>query len=112
MGIAKPGVPVRGSRSGKPIMALLDLLGRRWLARIIWELNDGPQTFRALRTRCDDMSPTVLNARLGELREVQLVEIGPDGGFILTVAGKALLNAMLPLMHWASDWERELSGTS
>ena len=26
----KPGRPVRGSRSGVPVMALLDLLGRRW----------------------------------------------------------------------------------
>ncbi len=55
------------------------------------------------------MSPTVLNARLSELREVRLVEIGPDGGYVLTVAGKALLDAMLPLMNWASDWERELA---
>ncbi|RGP35061.1 transcriptional regulator, partial [Pseudotabrizicola alkalilacus] len=28
---AKPGV--RGSRTGRPIMALLDLLGRRWTLR-------------------------------------------------------------------------------
>ena len=26
---------VRGSRSGQPVMALLDLLGRRWTLRII-----------------------------------------------------------------------------
>ena len=32
---------VRGSRTGRPIMALLDLLGRRWTLRIIWELRDG-----------------------------------------------------------------------
>ena len=32
---------VRGSQSGRPIMALLDLLGRRWSLRIIWELRDG-----------------------------------------------------------------------
>lgn len=30
---------MRGSRSGRPIMALLDLLGRRWTLRIIWELH-------------------------------------------------------------------------
>ena len=29
---------VRGSRTGRPIMALLDLLGRRWTLRILWEL--------------------------------------------------------------------------
>ena len=31
---------VRGSRSGRPIMALLDLLGRRWTLRILWELRE------------------------------------------------------------------------
>ena len=33
---------VRGSRTGRPVMALLDLLGRRWTLRIVWELRDGP----------------------------------------------------------------------
>jgi DNA-binding HxlR family transcriptional regulator len=32
---------VRGSKSGRPIMALLDLLGRRWTLRILWELREG-----------------------------------------------------------------------
>ena len=31
---------VRGSRTGRPVMALLDLLGRRWSLRIIWELRE------------------------------------------------------------------------
>jgi len=36
----RPGRPVRGSRTGRPIMALLDLLGRRWVLRILWELRE------------------------------------------------------------------------
>lgn len=51
----KPGHKVRGSDTGRPIMALLDLLGRRWALRIIWELRATPLTFRELRTRCDAM---------------------------------------------------------
>jgi DNA-binding HxlR family transcriptional regulator len=31
---------VRGSRTGRPVMALLDLLGRRWTLRIVWELRE------------------------------------------------------------------------
>src|SRR5450759_58084 len=61
---------VRGSKSGRPIMALLDLLGRRWSLRIIWELRDDRSlTSRALRTACDEASPTILQTRLSELRE-------------------------------------------
>ena len=37
----RPGRPVRGSQTGRPIMALMDLLGRRWTLRVIWELRDG-----------------------------------------------------------------------
>ena len=50
---------VRGSSSGRPIMALLDLLGRRWTLRIVWELReDRALTSRALRSACDEASPT------------------------------------------------------
>ncbi|MBW8903388.1 MAG: helix-turn-helix transcriptional regulator, partial [Bradyrhizobium sp.] len=66
---------VRGSRSGRPIMALLDLLGRRWSLRIIWELREQSMTSRALRSACDEASPTVLQARLSELRDAGLIEL-------------------------------------
>ena len=67
---------MRGSRTGRPIMALLDLLGRRWTLRIVWELREGALTSRALRAACDDASPTVVQQRLSELREAGLVAMG------------------------------------
>src|SRR6266545_2592563 len=79
---------VRGSRTGRPIMALLDLLGRRWTLRIVWELCEGSLTSRALRTACDEASPTVLNERLKELREAGFVELGEGGGYALTPLGR------------------------
>ena len=64
---------VRGSRTGRPVMVLLDLLGRRWTLRIMWELRDDRAlTSRALRTACDEASPTIMQARLSELREAGL----------------------------------------
>ena len=74
----KPGKRVRGSATGRPIMALLDLLGRRMTLRILWELRDGSLNFRALQEAAAT-NPSVLNARLAELREARLVEHGPDG---------------------------------
>ena len=71
-----PGSEVRGSRSGRPIMALLDLIGRRWSLRIIWELRAEPANFRALQARCDALSPTVLNTRLRELRGAGILDHG------------------------------------
>ena len=97
---------VRGSRTGRPIMALLDLLGRRWTLRIVWELRDGPLTSRALRTACDDASPTVMQARLSELREAGLVELSTGDGYRLTPLGRELMESFLPLHQFAERWSR------
>jgi DNA-binding HxlR family transcriptional regulator len=101
---AAPRTAVRGSRTGRPIMALLDLLGRRWTLRIIWELRDGPLTSRALRTACDDASPTVVQSRLSELREAELVELAAGDGYRLTPLGKELMESFGPLQRFAERW--------
>ena len=86
-------------------MAALDLLGRRWALRVLWELRDGPMSFRELRERCDRMSTSVLNQRLAELREAGLVEAG-EGGYALTRTGAQLHEALMPLDGWAKRWAR------
>ena len=110
MSTPKPGRPVRGSRSGRPIMVLLDALGRRWALRILWELRAGEQTFRALRDACDDVSPSVLNQRLAELRDLGLLEAGATG-YRLTEHGAALGKLLVPLDAWAQRWARHLGGS-
>jgi DNA-binding HxlR family transcriptional regulator len=96
---------VRGSRSGRPVMALLDLLGRRWTLRIVWELRENRiLTSRALRTACDEASPTVLNARLKELREAGFVDLGAAGGYALTPLGRELSATVMPLHRFAEKW--------
>jgi DNA-binding HxlR family transcriptional regulator len=85
-------------------MAALDLLGRRWALRVLWELRDGsPASFRELRARCDQMSTSVLNQRLAELREAGIVDQGA-GGYKLTKRGAVLLEALAPLDSWAKRW--------
>ena len=94
---------VQGSRTGRPIMLLLDLLSRRWALRIIWELRAGPLTFRALRAASDDLSPTVLQTRLDELRQARLVGLS-EGGYELTGLGRELFDTFLPLNDFAKRW--------
>jgi len=101
---------VRGSKTGRPVMALLDLLGRRWTLRIVWELRDGPLTSRALRTACDDASPTVMQARLTELREAGLVELLAGDGYRLTPLGRELMESFQPLLHFAERWSKRTAG--
>src|ERR1700710_1832553 len=96
---------VRGSRTGRPIMALLDLLGRRWTLRILWELREGTLTSRALREACDDASPTVLQARLSDLRQAGFVELVSASGYRLTDMGRELHGTFLPLHRLAERWK-------
>ena len=99
-----PGRPVRGSRTGRPIMALLDLLGRRWILRVIWELREESLGFRALQARCEQMSPSVLSQRLRDLLDSGIVEQDGAAAYRLTARGRALLAALQPLRRWAGDW--------
>lgn len=99
--------PVRGSKTARPIMALLDLLGRRWALRLIWELRESPLGFRELQARCGGMSPSVLNQRLAELREAHILE-NSDAGYSLSASGRELLAAFEPLYSWSEQWARDL----
>ena len=101
---------VRGSRSGRPIMVLLDLFGRRWCLRILWELREAPMTSRSLRAACDEASQTVLNERLKELREAGFIALVPDAGYGLTQMGRELLGTLLPLHRFAERWGKEQCG--
>jgi DNA-binding HxlR family transcriptional regulator len=101
--IPRPGKPVRGSETGRPIMALLDLLGRRWALTVIWELRDGPLSFRQLQARGGAISSSVLSHRLAELREAGIVDAGEDG-YALTEEGRRLLELYPSLDAWAERW--------
>lgn len=86
-------------------MALLDLLGRRWMLRILWELRSEALGFRVLQERCDTMSPSVLSQRLTELQEAGIVTRNSNGEYFLTKEGLELLQALAPLQEWANSWE-------
>lgn len=106
MSIPKPGKPVRGSKSGAPIMALFDLLGRRWAMGIIWQLSDGPLSFRQLQERCGSISPTTLNMRIKDLSEALLIDRTLDG-YVLTQQGKELFEILQPFKEWAGSWKKK-----
>src|SRR5262245_492280 len=102
----QPGSKVRGSTTGRPIMAALDLLGRRWCLRILWELREEALGFRALRQRCDEMSTSVLRQRLVELVAAGLVQQDDEQRYELTRLGTDLRSALEPLQRWSQRWAR------
>ena len=97
---------VRGSRTGRPIMALLHLLGRRWAMRVLWERREERKSFRALQGACDAISPAVLNERLRDLREARLVDLVEGEGYGLSLLGRELLDRFVPIVGWADRWAK------
>jgi DNA-binding HxlR family transcriptional regulator len=109
MAIPKPGKPVRGSKTGAPIMAVFDLLGRRWAMGIIWNLSTGPATFRGLQDACESISPSILNKRLKDLREAYLIERSLEG-YRLTPLGEEVYALLQPLGKWSIRWAKKVAG--
>lgn len=103
MAIPIPGKPVRGSKSGAPLMALFDLLGRRWAMGIVWQLSDGCLSFSELQKRCTTISPTILSTRIKDLTEAGLIERTLDG-YVLTPIGMELFKILEPFKDWAINW--------
>ena len=89
-------------------MAAMDLLGRRWALRILWELRAGPTGARALQAKCDGMSSSVLYDRLRDLAASELVERTHDDQYVLSELGAALGSALKPLDTWAKAWATSL----
>jgi DNA-binding HxlR family transcriptional regulator len=106
--LPRPGEPVRGSTTGRPLMAAMDLLGRRWALRILWELRGKPLGARALQSRCDRMSSSVLYERLDELTAAGLLARNEAGAYLLTDLGAALAPALESLDAWARRWSETL----
>jgi DNA-binding HxlR family transcriptional regulator len=103
-----PANTVSESRSGTPVMALFDLLGRRWAMRVLWTLAEaGPCTFRELQHRCETISPGALNVRLKELRSSLLVEHAANGYAVLP-RGRELYGLLLPMGTWSKSWAKDL----
>ena len=74
--------------------------------RILWELREGPMNFRSLQTACSELSSSVLNTRLAELRTARLVEHASGEGYVLTAWGSEMLQALRPFFAWAGRWQR------
>jgi DNA-binding HxlR family transcriptional regulator len=91
----------------RAIVQLIDILGKKWVLRILWELNHSPCTFRELQSRCGDLSPTIINTRIKDLCEAQLVYKSPETGYTLSPAGNELVALFHPINAFAEHWVKE-----
>jgi DNA-binding HxlR family transcriptional regulator len=84
----------------RAVESVLDLLGRRWALRLIWELRRSTLSFSELRERTG-ISPSVLSTRLRDLVDSDVLE--RDGGrrYRLSGRGRELARILYELNRWA-----------
>jgi DNA-binding HxlR family transcriptional regulator len=104
---SKPGSTSRaGGDANAPILAVIDLLGQRWMLRVLWELEPGQLGFLELRRRMGNCSSSMLSDRLQQLQAAGLTEKNSAGEHELTTAGSRLAESLQPLWDWS---ERQTS---
>jgi DNA-binding HxlR family transcriptional regulator len=86
--------------STRAIESVLDLLGRRWALRLVWELRRSTLAFSELRERTG-ISPSVLSARLGELVDAGVLERDTGRRYRLSGRGRELARVLYELNRWA-----------
>lgn len=102
VGVSPSASPQKAERTVRPVMQVLDLLGRRWTLRLIWEVGLGEAGFVDLQHR-SGTSPTVLSKRLSELTAAGVLE-RHESGYGLTEQGRELRQVLLQLNDWAEKW--------
>jgi len=86
----------------RPVDTVLELLGRRWALRLIWELRRSTVSFSELRQRTG-ISPSVLSARLAELAGAGVVERDSGRRYRLSGRGRELARILYELNRWAEQ---------
>ena len=84
----------------RPMPTVLDLLGRRWALRLVWELRRDAVSFSALRER-SGISPSVLSTRLDELVAAGVIEQDGSRRYRLSGSGRELARLLYELNRWA-----------
>lgn len=86
----------------RAVESVLDLLGRRWALRLVWELRRSTLSFSELRERTG-ISPSVLSARLRELVDSGVLERDGARRYRLSGRGRELARILYELNRWAEQ---------
>jgi DNA-binding HxlR family transcriptional regulator len=93
---------IRTNPGERAVESVLDLLGRRWSLRLVWELRRSTLSFSELRER-SGISPSILSTRLRELGEAGVVERDAGRRYRLSGRGRELARILYELNRWAEQ---------
>ncbi|MEV2219665.1 helix-turn-helix domain-containing protein [Nocardia vinacea] len=98
--------PSRGQNdpAHAPVLATMELIGQRWILRVLWELEPGRLGFLELRRRMGNCSSSMLSTRLQHLQTAGVITKNADKTYELTAAGIDLTAALEPLWSWSERW--------
>ncbi|NIN51926.1 MAG: transcriptional regulator [Nitrososphaeria archaeon] len=93
-----------------PLKGVINIVSKKWALQIIAMIgNHHKLRFNNLMNKLGKISPKTLADRLKELEKAELIrrevfpEIPPRVEYSLTKNGVELMNAIIPLMKWASS---------
>ncbi len=101
-----------GSPYGCGIGPAFDVIGGKWKAAVLWEMQDQPRRFSELRRLVAGISERVLAQQLRELETAGLVErrvmsvVPAHVEYGTTEWGRSLNAALGPLADWGARYER------
>ena len=95
MSTPRPGAKVRGSATGRPVMAVLDLLGRRWTLRVLFALLRGGSFPLSKGGHCN-WCPYDRACRRTHPPTVEREESAPDSTAFRLLSKKTRKSPMLP----------------
>jgi DNA-binding HxlR family transcriptional regulator len=93
----------------------LDVIGGKWKALILWELNDGPCRFGELKRRVSGISEKMLIQQLREMESDGIVhrevfhQVPPRVEYSVTEFGASLNEALEPLCEWGEQHMRRIA---
>jgi DNA-binding HxlR family transcriptional regulator len=85
------------------ITKAMRVLGLKWSALILRDLNSGPKHFCELEHSITKITPRILSQRLNDL-ESQKIIIQTDGSYKLTKKGADLIPTLVQMADWGSKY--------
>jgi len=98
-----------------PIEAAAEVIGGKWKARILFQLQGGMKRFNELKRRLPGITQRMLTKQLRELEADQIVyrnifpEIPPKVEYSLTEFGKTLVPSLKALQDWGLEYLDKLA---
>lgn len=108
-------IPVNFNDPDCPVRQVMDILGNKWMIRVLYVLSKGTHRYNELRRSVDGISHKMLTTSLRELEQHGLVlrvvhpVIPPHVDYSLTPLGAGFVRTVWEIAYWAFDHADELS---